>query len=48
MSTTVTFPLDYLDLSSFVHSDIADRITQYELCGIVTHYGGGADSKYFL
>jgi hypothetical protein len=46
VNTAVTFPLDNLDLAAFTDSDMSGRVTQYELCAVISHYGGGADSNY--
>ncbi|VDM52666.1 unnamed protein product [Angiostrongylus costaricensis] len=46
ISTRVSFPLVDLDLSNF--SVTSEKVPLYDLCGFITHQGGGADSGHYL
>ncbi|KAJ1372593.1 Ubiquitin carboxyl-terminal hydrolase 33 [Parelaphostrongylus tenuis] len=46
ISTQVSFPLVDLDLSNF--SVTSERVPLYDLCGLITHQGSGADSGHYL
>lgn len=46
VSTRVSFPLMELDISQFCSPD--EKNTIYDLCGFVTHEGGGMDSGHYL
>jgi ubiquitin carboxyl-terminal hydrolase 20/33 len=46
----VSFPLDDLDMKSFIHSTKkskrSNRIAEYELCSIICHYGSSNGGHY--
>nr|VZI12187.1 unnamed protein product [Spirometra erinaceieuropaei] len=47
ISSSVTFPLHRLDLSSYLHPSCSDKVTTYDLMGVICHTGGVTFGHYY-
>ncbi|VDL92132.1 unnamed protein product [Schistocephalus solidus] len=47
VSSSVSFPLHRLDLSSYLHPSCPDKVTTYDLMGVICHTGGVTFGHYY-
>ena len=49
ISSYVTFPLDGLDMTPYLHKDCTDHVTLYDLVSVICHHGtAGGQFNYYL